>query len=84
MMIKAPQLKVARRHAQRMGKQISEMLDNDHDGLDGDVVERLLSAWATFVDQFGDSLDPARTYVADGFREGISGVNSRLTVILTP
>lgn len=84
MIIKAPQLKAARRHAQRVGTQIGNVLDNGHDGVDGEVVERLLHSWAAFIDQFslevGDTV--ARDYIAEGFRIGISGVNPRLELVL--
>lgn len=76
MIIRQPQLKAARRHAQRVGQQLGDMLDNGHDGEDGEVIERLLTAWARFIDQFGDPNTGdvvARTYVAEGFRRAISG-----------
>ncbi len=86
MIIKAPQLKAARRHAQRVGEQIGNILDNGHDGGDGDVVERLLNSWAAFVGQFGDPAagdTVAISYIAEGFRAGVSGVNPRLHLALT-
>ena len=74
--IRAPQLKAARRYARRLGEQIGSTLDNGHDGHGGVTVEALLAAWANFIAQFSE-LDEqiARDYVADGFRIGVSGVS---------
>ena len=74
MLIKQPQLKAARRHAQRVGEQVGDALDNGHDGERGEVVDRLLDAWHMFITQFGDPVsDPVvHGYVAEGFRIGIS------------
>ena len=83
MIIRAPQLKAAWQHAKLMGEQIGGALDNGHDGENGEVVELLLAAWEAYIQQFGDTLDPARTYVADGFRVGISKVNPRLELVVT-
>jgi hypothetical protein len=86
-LIKGPHLKAARRHAQRLGSQISNALDNGHDGENGDAVERLLRAWAEFIDQFGDTATGdtvARDYVSEGFRVGVSGVNPHLELVLVP
>lgn len=85
MIIKAHQLKAARRHAQRLGVQIGNALDNGHDGENGEAVERLLQAWTTFIDQFGNPHTGdvvARDYVSDGFRAGVSGVNPQLELVV--
>lgn len=79
MIITGPQLRAARRHAQRMGTQIGDMLDNDHDGDGGEHVEVLLNTWRMFIDQFqdpttGDTV--AAQHVAESFREGVSKTQS--------
>lgn len=85
MIIRAAQLKVARRHAERLGQQIGDALDNGHNGADGQIVERLLVAWQAFIDQFqdpesGDTV--AATHIAESFRRGLGGATDRPELVL--
>lgn len=87
MIIRQPQLKAARRHAQRVGEQVGDALDNGHDGVNGVVVERLLATWTVFIAQFGDdeALDSvARDYVAGGFRAGVATTSPRHLTLFSP
>jgi len=82
MIIKAPQLKAARRYARRLGEQIGSTLDSGHDRYDGVTVEALHTAWANFIAQFSEPDEQiVRDYVIEGFRIGINGVSPHLEMI---
>jgi hypothetical protein len=76
--IRRPQLKAARRHAEELGKQVGGMLRYGHEGENGEAIQPVLRAWREFLNQFGSDDDPViRDYIADSFRLGVSEVDYR-------